>query len=366
VFWKGRVIVHVDMNAFYPSCEQVAHPELAGRPVVVIMTPERGEEITRGAVASCSYEARQFGIHSGMSFRTARDLCPEAVFVRTHFDLYEKFSAKVMKTLREFADLLEVASIDEAYLECTKMSGRYESPRALGEAIKRAVREKVGLRCSVGIAPTMACAKIASDYVKPDGLTVVSPEELKRFLGPLEVSRVAGIGPKTQAKLEQMGIRTLGELSSTPSYKLTEKFGKIGLWMWKVANGLDDERVVENEEYKSLSTEHTLASETTERAVFETALQEMAISLHARMTELGIVYRTVGIKLVYSDFRVTVRDYSYPDYKSDLVSLTHAALTLLDRVRPSVPVRKLGLKVSKLLRIDPRQTRIEKWIQKSE
>lgn len=353
----------MDINAFYPSCEQVAHPELVGRPVVVIMTPETGEKITRGAVASCSYEARRFGIHSGMSFRAARALCPEAVFVKTHFGLYEEFSEKVIGLLRSFADLLEVASIDEAYLDCTKKSEHYSSPQELGAEIKRTIKEKLGLNCSVGIAPTKACAKIASDYVKPDGLTIVSPGELKKFLGPLEVSRVAGIGPKTQAKLEQMGIRTLGQLASTPSYRLTDKFGKVGLWMWRVANGLDDERVIESEEYKSLSTEHTLESETTEFAVLEGALQEMAASLHARMSELGAVYRTVGIKLVYSDFRVTVRDYSYPDYRSDLGSLAHAALLLLERARPSVPVRKLGLRVSKLFRIDPQQMRLEEWME---
>jgi DNA polymerase IV (DinB-like DNA polymerase) len=363
--WKGRVIVHVDMNAFYPSCEQLVNPSLRGKPVVVVMTPEEGEHITRGAVASCSYEARSYGIKSGMSYKKAKELCPDAVFLKTNFELYERISKSVMNVLSEFADVLEVASIDEAFLDSTKKSKSYSSIEQFGRSIKSAIFERVGLKCSVGIAPTKACAKIASDYKKPDGLTIVTPESVKAFLAPLEVSRVAGIGPKTEIALKEMGITTLGELAKVSPYKLIERFGKVGLWMWKVANGEDDDPVIGVEEYKSISTEHTLDTGTTDFSVVLRELDAMVPELHSRLLELGLVFRTVGVKLVYQGFKVSTRDHSYLDFRSDENSIYQGVRLVLPKFDRSLPVRKVGLRLSNLLKLDPKQTRIEEWLSRS-
>lgn len=360
--WEGRIIVHVDMNAFYPSCEQLVNPSLRGRPVIVVMTPEEGDTITRGAVASCSYEARAYGVRSGMSYAKAKELCPDGVFLRTNFELYERVSAQVMKVLEAFADKLEVASIDEAYLDSTRRAQEYGSPEEFGMAVKRAVKEKVGLTCSVGIAPTKACAKIASDFRKPDGLTVVRPGEVKAFLAPLEVDRVAGIGPKTRAELEKMGIRFLGELAATPPYVLEERFGKVGLWMWLVANGLDDDPVQPQSEYKSISTEHTLERPTTDIEAIRRALQPMVGELHSRIVALGLLYRTVGVKLVYEDFKVSTRDHSYREPRGDAASIERAIVLLLGRFSYDRPVRKVGLRLSSFIKLPQNQTRIERWL----
>lgn len=360
--WEGRLIVHVDMNAFYPSCEQLANPVLRGRPVIVVMTPEEGDTITRGAVASCSYEARAYGVRSGMSYVKAKELCPDGVFLRTNFELYEKVSAQVMRVLEGFADKLEVASIDEAYLDSTKKAQQYSSPEEFGEAIKRAVKQNVGLSCSVGIAPTKACAKVASDYRKPDGLTVVRPGEVKQFLAPLEVDRVAGIGPKTRAELEKMGITLLGELAATPPYVLEERFGKVGLWMWLVANGLDDDPVEPQTEYKSISTEHTLERPTKEVEAVRRALEPMVGELHSRITQLGLLYRTVGVKIVYDDFRVSTRDHSYREPRGDAASIERAIALLLGRFSYDRPVRKVGLRLSSFIKLPHNQKTIEHWL----
>ncbi len=360
--WQGRLIVHVDMNAFYPSCEQLANPSLRGKPVIVVMTPEEGDTITRGAVASCSYEARAYGVRSGMSYAKARELCPDGVYLRTNFPLYEDISTRVMDMLSGFADKLEVASIDEAYLDSTKTAQKHGSPEEFGQAIKQAVKSQVGLTCSVGIAPTKACAKIASDYRKPDGLTVVRPPEVKGFLGPLEVGRVAGIGPKTQAQLEKMGIRLLRELAATPPYVLEERFGKMGLWMWLVANGEDNDPVEPQTDYKSISTEHTLDKPTTDKDTIVRALAPMVAELHSRTTSLGLLYRTVGVKIVYNDFKTATRDHSYREPRGDTRSIEEAIKALIPRFEYTKPVRKVGLRLSSLIKLPENQKTIEHWL----
>ncbi|MEM3711320.1 MAG: DNA polymerase IV [Thermoprotei archaeon] len=360
--WEGRLIVHVDMNAFYPSCEQLVNPSLRGKPVIVIMTPEEGETITRGAVASCSYEARAFGVRSGMSYLKAKELCPDGIYLRTNFQLYEEISSRVMSHLEAFADRLEVASIDEAYIDSTRKAQEYNSPEELGKAIKLTIKEKVGLTCSVGIAPTKACAKIASDYRKPDGLTVVRPSQVKSFLAPLEVGRVAGIGPKTQAALAEMGIKLLGELAATPPYTLEERFGKVGVWMWLVANGLDNDPVEPQTEYKSISTEHTLERPTQDILLVGRALKPMVEELQARVSSLGLLYRTVGVKLVYNDFKITTRDHSFREPRGDTRSIEQAINLLLPRFDYTKPVRKVGLRLSNFIKIPGNQKTIETWM----
>ncbi len=243
----------VDLNAFYPSCEELRDNTLKGKPHAVIMTDQREGEINKGVVSSCSYEARKYGVRSAMPLSQAVSLCPNLIRLPVDISYYSQVSKRVMKILERFADVLEQASIDEAFLDCTFKRAEIE-PENYAMKIKQAIKEKCGLLCSIGVTTTKSSAKIASDYRKPDGLTVVYPYNLTKFLEPLEVGLVAGIGPKTQERLKELGIITLGQLAATEVRKLVKTFGANGAWMWNVANGKDIDPVVVRGDHISLST----------------------------------------------------------------------------------------------------------------
>ena len=251
--WIGKVIMCVDLNAFYPSCEELRDPELNGKPHAVIMTDQKGEEITKGVVSSCSYGARRYGVNSAMPLSKAKLLCPDLILRPVNIRYYSEVSKGVMKILAEFADVLEQSSIDEAFLDCTLRNG-HGAPEDLAMKIKDTIKDKCDLLCSIGVTSTKSSAKIASDYNKPDGLTVVYPYNLAKFLEPLEVNKVAGIGPKTYERLKEMEIETLGQLAKADVKKLIEKFGVNGEWMWDVANGRDEELVMPRGDHISISS----------------------------------------------------------------------------------------------------------------
>ena len=249
--WIGKVIMCVDLNAFYPSCEELRDPDLKGKPHAVIMTDQKNKEITKGVVSSCSYGARRYGVNSAMPLSKAKLLCPDLILRPVNIRYYSEVSKGVMKILAEFADVLEQSSIDEAFLDCTLRNG-HGAPEDLAMKIKDRIKDKCGLLCSIGVTSTKSSAKIASDYKKPDGLTVVYPYNLAKFLEPLEVNKVAGIGPKTHERLKEMGIDTLGQLAKADVKKLVEKFGVNGQWMWDVANGRDEELVIPRGDHISI------------------------------------------------------------------------------------------------------------------
>jgi len=352
--WIGRVIACIDLNAFYPSCEELRDPSLKGKAHAVIMTDEKMGDIMKGAVSSCSYEARRYGVSSAMSLSKAKSLCPDLILHPVDIPYYRGISEQVMNAIQGYADTLEQASIDEAFLDCTTRIQR-ESPEAYAAKIKNTIKEKSGgLSCSIGVASTKSAAKIASDFEKPDGLTVVYPAELKKFLEPLDVGTVAGIGPKTQKALkEEIGIDTLGQLAKVDVQKLKERFGKNGYWMWKVANGTDDEVVAPRTDNVSLSTENTLATYTRDKEKIHAHLDELIGDIYQRIIEHGYLFRTVGIKLVRTNFSVETRVTTFEDFRNDSESISSAIGRLLDKFELSEnrpPVRKLGLLVTHLIR----------------
>ncbi len=364
---QHKTIMHVDLNAFYPSCEAIKDPSLKGKPVIVIMSPEPEGQLTRGVVASCSYEARKLGIRSTMPYTKAKELCLDGVFKRTDFALYSSISSEAMRLFSEFSDKLEVASIDEAYLDVSKKLLLHGGAERLASLVKKRLRERIGLVCSIGVAPTRASAKLASDFQKPDGLTVVEPERVQSFLSSLEVGRVAGIGPKTEKVLNSMGIRTLGDLAGFDQGRLVDKFGRVGLWMWKVANGVDEDEVVSEYEAKSKSAEHTILKETNDRGVILDELMVQAEEVFDRVTEEGFEYRNVGVKVVYEDFDTATRSFSYKEYRSDFEGIKDAVATMVDRIDyESKKVRKVGVRISEMRPAksseNERQESIEKWI----
>jgi DNA polymerase IV (DinB-like DNA polymerase) len=341
------------LNAFYPSCEELRDPSLKGKAHAVIMTDEKMGDIIKGAVSSCSYEARRYGVSSAMSLSKAKSLCPDLILHPVDIPYYRGISEQVMNAVQGYADTLEQASIDEAFLDCTARI-LSESPETYAAKIKKTIKDKCGgLSCSIGVTSTKSAAKIASDFEKPDGLTVVYPTELMKFLEPLDVGTVAGIGPKTQRALKQMSIDTLGQLAKADVQKLRERFGKNGYWMWKVANGTDDEMVAPRADNVSLSTENTLDVYTRDKEKIHGVLDEMVDDIFQRVREHGYLFRTVGIKLVRTNFLVETRVTTFGEYRNDSESISSVLGRLLDKFEISEnrpPVRKVGLIVTHLVR----------------
>ena len=350
--WIGKVIMCVDLNAFYPSCEELRDPDLKGKPHAVIMTDQKDKEITKGVVSSCSYGARRYGINSAMPLSKAKLLCPDLILRPVNIRYYSEVSKGVMKILAEFADVLEQSSIDEAFLDCTLRNG-HGAPEDLAMKIKDRIKDKCGLLCSIGVTSTKSSAKIASDYKKPDGLTVVYPYNLAKFLEPLEVNKVAGIGPKTHERLKEMGIDTLGQLAKADVKKLVEKFGVNGQWMWKVANGRDGELVIPRGDHISISTETTLDRHTSNKAKVVEMLYDLVDERHERANRSDYFFRTIGVKLVRADFTIETRETSYETFQATRESISSVIETLADRfsyLDDKPPIRKVGLKLSHLIK----------------
>jgi len=326
---------------------------LKGKAHAVIMTDEKTEDIMKGAVSSCSYEARRYGVSSAMSLSKAKSLCPELILHPVDIPYYRGISEQVMNAIQGYADTLEQASIDEAFLDCTTRI-QSERPETYAAKIKNTIKEKCGgLSCSIGVTSTKSAAKIASDFEKPDGLTVVYPSELKKFLGPLDVGTVAGIGPKTQKALKEMDIHTLGQLARADVQKLRERFGKNGYWIWKVANGTDDDVVAPRTDNVSLSTENTLDAYTRDKEKIHGHLDGLVDEIYQRVRGHGYLFRTVGIKLVRTNFSVETRVTTFEEFRNDSGSISSVIGKLLDKFdlsenRP--PVRKIGLLVTHLVR----------------
>ena len=350
--WIGKVIMCVDLNAFYPSCEELRDPGLKGKPHAVIMTDQKDKEITKGVVSSCSYGARRYGVNSAMPLSKAKLLCPDLILRPVNIRYYSEVSKGVMKILAEFADVLEQSSIDEAFLDCTLRNG-HGAPEDLAMKIKDRIKDKCGLLCSIGVTSTKSSAKIASDYKKPDGLTVVYPYNLAKFLEPLEVNKVAGIGPKTHERLKEMGIDTLGQLAKADVKKLVEKFGVNGQWMWDVANGRDEELVIPRGDHISISTETTLDRHTSNKAKIVKMLYELVDEIFERANRSDYLFRTIGVKLVRADFTIETRETSYENFQATRESISSVIETLADRfsyLDDKPPIRKVGLKLSHLIK----------------
>ena len=250
-----RIIMHVDLDAFFPSVEVREHPELKGKPVIVGADPKGGTG--RGVVSSASYEARKFGIRSAMPISKAWKLCPDGVYLRPHFDLYIPASNSIMEILRSYADKFEQGGIDEAYLDISNRVKDFDEAGEFATHIMEEVLEKTRLTCSIGVAPNKMIAKIASDFRKPYGLTVVKPEGVKDFLFPLEVRKIPGVGPKTEKALLELKIEKLRDLASIKPDVLTRLFGAWGAKLHEFANGIDTREVIEEYETKSIGRDTT-------------------------------------------------------------------------------------------------------------
>lgn len=355
-----RVIMHVDMDAFYSSVEQRENLALRGKPVIVGADPKDGKG--RGVVAGCSYEARRLGLHSAQPISQAYKLCPEGVYVRPNYKLYDEASEQVMQVLRPFAERFEQISIDEAFMDLTGKVVSVEDAEALAGKIKQEVKERTQLTCSVGIAPNKSVAKIASDFKKPDGLTVVPPNKVRDFLAPLPVSKVSGIGKKSTELLKQMRISTIGELASTHPSKLTDAFGRYGTRIWQVANGNDEEEVITTYSMKSISSETTFEEDVADKSKVTEAFASLIDDVHARTLSQNMLFRTVGIKVRLEDFTTFTRAKTHPRYTSDKAIMEEYVKGLFSEFEASrKKFRLVGVRVSNLRKADTDQETILSW-----
>jgi DNA polymerase IV (DinB-like DNA polymerase) len=355
-----RVIFHVDLDAFYVSVEMRENPALKGLPVVVGADPEGGKG--RGVVVACSYEARKFGLRSGMPISTAYRLCPQAVYLRPNWGLYERTSAEVMGTLKGFADKFEQSSVDEAFMDVSRKVSDAEGAKSLALEVKRAVKERHGLTCSVGIAPNKSSAKIASDRNKPDGLTIVPSDKVEEFLSPLPVKVVPGVGSKTQEFLKEKGIETIGQLMKADGKQLLSWFGKNGVWLWGVVHGQENIEVREQEMPKSLSVERTFKEDVSDFGEVRREARDAASELIGRVKSARLAYKVGGIKIRFRGFETHTRErtlLTYTDGEEPLHELVDSLLGEFEK--RSKPVRLVGVRVADLKRATGEASSLDIW-----
>ena len=307
-----RIIFHVDMDAFFVSVEELKDPSLKGKAVVV-----GGQRDERGVVSAASYEARKFGVHSAMPLRTAAKLCHHAVFLDGHMKLYQEYSQKAREVLHDFSPAVEMASIDEAYLDMTGTEKLHGPPLLSAHQLHLAMKERTGLNCSIGIGATRLMAKICSDKAKPNGVLYVLPGQEQAFLAPLDVGKIPGVGKVTREHLHQMGIIYIGDLLRVDPQVLEDNFGKWGAALAGKARGEDaggwfEGEVGEDWKARSISHEHTFATDNRDVELLESTLLRLSEMVGRRLREQGFAARTLQLKLRYSDFSTITRAHSLP------------------------------------------------------
>jgi DNA polymerase-4 len=324
----------------------VLNPQLKGKPVIVGGDPER-----RGVVASASYEARSFGIHAGMPSSTARRLCPQAIFIQSHFSLYREASTKFMKILNDFSPHIEPLGLDEAYLDATGCVEPYGSPRKLALVIKERILRELKIKASVGVATCKVVAKIASDLCKPDGLLEIAPGEEQAFLNPLPIAKLPGVGKKTEQALQEMGITTIGALASLPLDTIKRQFGATGTAIHSYASGLDDREVEAPCEAKSISQELTFAHDTLDRNFLEANLHNLCQEVCQDLRSQNKKTKCVAIKLRYADFNTITRQVTLQGASDVTPVIFTAAQQLLSKAltERAKPVRLIGIRISSLV-----------------
>ena len=333
------------MDAFFAAVEEKRHPELIGKPVVV---GGSGDPTKRGVVSTASYEARRFGIHSAMPLKTAYSLCPQAIFLPVDYEAYSRESRKIKTILRDVAPEMEDVGIDEAFLDISEINA---SSREIAGRIKERIGEETGLTCSIGIAPNKLLAKIASDMNKPDGLTIITEDNLSAVLNPLPVRKLWGIGPKTEKYLNDMGIATVGDLVSLPADTLAERFGpSYGNYLYRASRGIDDSPLVTEWEPKSVSRETTFQKDIANWQEIARTLADLTKEVVADMKESGFTARTVTVKIRFSDFETVTRATTIAQATDVEEDLRKAAFSSLKRVELKKRVRLVGMRVSHLER----------------
>lgn len=338
----NRKIIHIDMDAFYASVEQMDHPELKGKPVAV------GGGSERGVVAAASYEARKYGVRSAMSGSQARKNCPDLIFVKPRFARYKEISKQIRNIFYEYTDLVEPLSLDEAYLDVTDNKKSHPSATLIAGEIRERIFQEVGLRASAGISNSKFVAKIASDINKPNGQKTIPPEEVAHFLEELPIEKFFGIGKVTASKMFQLGIFTGRDLKSKPLDFLTTHFKNSGDHYYKVVRGKHFSEVKPNRIQKSVAAEHTFSKNLTSEIFMMERLESIAEELQNRLIRSKVAGKTITLKIKYSDFSLQTRSKTLPFFVKDKNILLSTVKELLFQEKIKESVRLLGISVSNL------------------
>lgn len=338
----NRKIIHIDMDAFYASVEQMDNPELKGKPLAV------GGSETRGVVSAASYEARKFGVRSAMSGVQAKRNCPDLIFVRPRFERYKEISKQIRKIFHEYTDLVEPLSLDEAYLDVTQNKKGNPSASLIAQEIRQRIFNEVGLTASAGISVNKFVAKVASDYNKPNGQKTVNPEEVEEFLENLDIKKFYGVGKVTADRMYHLGIFTGKDLKSKSAEFLEGNFNKSGLYYYNIVRGIHNSQVKPNRIAKSVAAEHTFNENLTSEIFMLEKLERIAAELENRLKKHNISGKTVTLKIKYSDFTTQTRSKTLPYFISDKGLLLEASKELLFQERMKDSVRLLGISLNNL------------------
>lgn len=351
---KIRIILHIDFDYFYAQCEELRDPSLKGKPVVVCVYSARGGD--SGAVSTSNYKAREYDVRSGIPIKLAKNKLkdvPDAMFLPVDNDYYSEMSDNAMNIVRKYTQKFELVGIDEAFIEVTeKLEHDFDRAKELAMTLKMELEKELRLTCSVGIAPNKLVAKIASDFQKPDGLTLVKPEEVKPFLMNMSVGKIIGVGKKTEERLNEMGAATIGELARINIYELTKEFGKKnGTYLYNAARGIDDESVVESESITQISRINTLKKSTNVVQEMLYDLQSLCKDVYGSVIEQDFSFKSVGVMLVLDDLSIKTKSRSLKSPSTNQDELFKTAKTLLEEAvgESQLLVRRLGVKVSELV-----------------
>ena len=331
------MILHIDMDAFYASVEKLDDPRLKHKCVIV------GGTSNRGVVSAASYEARRYGVHSAMPIYQAKQKCPHGVFVPPRMGRYKEISKKIMALLKEFSPLVEPVSIDEAYLDITGCQRLFGEPQEIAREIKRKIRDRVHLTCSVGVAPNKFMAKIASDLEKPDGLTVILPDQVPQFIASLAIKKVPGVGKKMVRQLELLGIRTLGDVQRLPEKSLLKHLGKFGQRLRVLSSGSDDSPVTPHAPHKSISSERTLAADTRDIKLLKRYLLDQSAEVARQLRQAGVRAKTIVIKIKNADFKTFTRQTTIAIPTQSSKTIYKHAAQLLDEFKITQKIRLIGV-----------------------
>ncbi len=352
---KKRFIFHLDMDHFYTAVEERENPSIKGQPVVVGSDPKEGKG--RGVVSTSNYEARAVGIRSGMPISQAWRLCPKAVYLPPNFPLYIKVSGEIMAIARRYAGKFEQWGIDEAFLDVTDKVADWAEAEALARQIKQEIKEKEHITASIGVGPNKLVAKVASDFQKPDGLTVVKEEDAQRFLEPLAVRKLLWVGRKTEAKLKALGVNTIGDLARYDPTALSSMFGVMGLQMHLMAKGLDRSPVEERVGVKSVSHETTFEEDTADPAVILQALEALCVDVQKETADQKLLFKTVTVKIRYKGFETHTKSKTLTHLTNRLEDLKKTAKELLlPYMRSDRKMRLIGVRVSSLESCEKQKT----------
>ncbi len=350
---ENRIVFHIDFDYFFAQCEEIRKPELKSKPVCVCIFSDRGGD--SGAIATANYTARRFGVKSGLPIVFAKKRLEErtdAVFLPADFDYYIEISEKAMQIMSNFADVFEYVGKDEAYLDVTKrLEGDFQKASHLAQQIKNAIRDKVKMSCSIGVSPNKLISKMASDFQKPDGLTVVPPEKVEEFLDSLKIRDIPGIGKKTEQKLSQMNLETIGDLKKLDVFTLNKEFGrKSGTYIFNSVRGIDNEPVKKREATIQFSKIVTLKKDSKEIEFLSQSLEEICKELHQVILKNNKMFKSVGIQFIQSDLSNKTKSRMLKNPTESFEELNKNAQQLLREalVDQQNTIRRLGVKVSEL------------------